>query len=133
MERALMARPQIGRALASAVRRHEFPGMTKIRVNYDGWLALPEAVRRELGLATGDRLDIELVEGAIILRPAGRAGTVGLPAEERQPAIPPAEVAAPAVRRGPGRPRKTPVAAAPAPRLKARGRRAASPAVPVAG
>src|SRR3954466_4384326 len=29
-------------------------GMAKVRVNHDGWLALPAAVRRKLGLVTGD-------------------------------------------------------------------------------
>jgi hypothetical protein len=28
--------------------------MTKVRLNYDGWLSLPTAVRQKLGLTTGD-------------------------------------------------------------------------------
>ena len=41
----------------------------QVRVNYDGWLALPAAVRRKLGLSTGDRLDLELSDGGVLLRP----------------------------------------------------------------
>src|SRR4051794_23365756 len=29
--------------------------MTRVRVNYDGWLALPTAVRQKLGLSTDDQ------------------------------------------------------------------------------
>jgi antitoxin component of MazEF toxin-antitoxin module len=35
---------------------------------------LPERVLKVLGLTTGDRLDIELAGGEIVLRVAGRAG-----------------------------------------------------------
>ena len=38
--------------------------------NYDdGWLTLPAGLRNELGLVTGDRLNAELVDGALVLRP----------------------------------------------------------------
>ena len=47
--------------------------MPKVRLSHDGWLALPAAVRRKLGLSTGYQL--ELVGGAIVLRPACAAGT----------------------------------------------------------
>src|SRR3954464_4043671 len=43
--------------------------MSTVRLNYDGWLALPATVRQRLGLITGDRLDLELVDGVITLRP----------------------------------------------------------------
>src|SRR3954453_3905552 len=46
--------------------------MSKVRLmSYDGWLALPAAVRERLGLSTGHQL--ELVGGAIVLRPTGAA------------------------------------------------------------
>ena len=111
--------------------------MPKVRLSYDGWLALPAAVRKKLGLSTGYQLELELVGGAIVLRPAGAPGPV--PAE--LPATPPAGGAippepppaaapepAPAPKRGPGRPRKVPAAVALPPGLRARGgrRKAAS-------
>lgn len=34
--------------------------MPKVRVNYDGWIVLPAAVRRRLKLSTGDQLDLGL-------------------------------------------------------------------------
>lgn len=122
--------------------------MPKVRLNYDGWLTLPEAARRTLGVGTGDRLDLEVVGRTVVLRPArGAEADVALPAEETpppaspqaeaailEPGSEPAAASAPqdAERRKPGRPRKAaPVAAdpAPEPKPKARGRRAAAPAV----
>src|SRR5947209_938780 len=52
----------------------KYPSMTRVRINYDGWLSLPTAVRQKLGLATGDQLELELSDGGILLRPV-RAGT----------------------------------------------------------
>ena len=43
--------------------------MPKVRLNYDGWLALPAAARRALGVDTGDQLEVEVVDGRIVLRP----------------------------------------------------------------
>ena len=117
--------------------------MPKVRLNYDGWLALPEAVRRALGVRTGDQLDLEVTGRTVILRPVRAAeADVAPPAEETPPpALPQAEAATPepepaasapqaAERRKPGRPRKAPVVAdpEPEPKLKARGRRAVIPA-----
>jgi hypothetical protein len=106
--------------------------MPKVRLSYDGWLALPAAVRRKLGRSTGYQLELELVGGAIVLRPAGAAS----PAPAELPATrPPVEAPVvstpppvPAPKRGPGRPRKVPVAVALPPNLRARGgrRKAAS-------
>lgn len=116
--------------------------MPKVRLNYDGWLALPETVRRALGVGTGDQLDLEVVGRAAILRPTGRAGAAAsateetaqsplppaaLQAEAATPEAEPGPAATPAVKRGPGRPRKNPAAAVPASKPKARGRRAAAP------
>jgi AbrB family looped-hinge helix DNA binding protein len=103
--------------------------MSKVRLNYDGWLALPAAARRALGVDTGDQLDVEVVDGRIVLRPLKAPTAAGRPADELSPAAAEPELAAappPAGKRGPGRPRKAPPAASP-PTLKARGRRKAAP------
>ena len=108
--------------------------MPNIRLKYDGWLALPVAARQKLGLSTGDELEIEISGGTIVLRPARTAaGADRFPAEPTAPAMEPQLAAAepaptvvsPPVKRGPGRPRKTPVAPLP-PVLKTRGRRKAA-------
>ena len=96
--------------------------MSTVRLNYDGWLALPAAVRQRLGLITGDRLDLELVDGVITLRPR-RADTLPeRPAAEPVAAGAPELPAATApVRKGAtARPGKSPLPVIP-PALKARG------------
>src|SRR3954452_24193576 len=104
--------------------------MTKVRLNFDGWLALPTAVRQKLGLTTGDQLDLELSDGGIVLRPV-RSGagadhatpepvTTAEPPVSAAPELPAAAAASPVVKRGPGRPRNTPLPVAPS-TLKARG------------
>src|SRR5690348_13716901 len=100
--------------------------MPKVRLSYDGWLALPVAVRKKLGLSTGYQLELELVGGAIVLRPAGAPGPVPAELPATPPvveALPPAAAPepAPAPKRGPGRPRKVPAAVALPPGLRARG------------
>src|SRR3954451_722959 len=100
--------------------------MTRIRINYDGWLSLPTAVRRKLGLTTGDQLELELSEGGITLRPV-RPGTTAdeaapEPVATAEPSVSATPAAAPMVKRGPVRPRKTPLLVVP-PTLKARGGR----------
>jgi AbrB family looped-hinge helix DNA binding protein len=101
--------------------------MSQVHVHYDGWLALPAEVRQRLGLASGDRLEVELTGDAVVLRRAQKSSAPERAmAEPAPPAaqVPVATVPAPIVKRGPGRPRKTPVAALP-PTLKTRGRRKA--------
>jgi bifunctional DNA-binding transcriptional regulator/antitoxin component of YhaV-PrlF toxin-antitoxin module len=44
--------------------------MARLKVHYEGWLALPPDMRQKLGIATGGELEAELVEGTIVLRPA---------------------------------------------------------------
>ena len=44
--------------------------MATLKLHYDGWLVLPAGLRRTLELESGDRLEAELVDGAIVLRPA---------------------------------------------------------------
>src|SRR3954451_18658367 len=115
--------------------------MTKVRINYDGWLALPAAMRQRFGLTTGDQLELELSDGGIVLRPVRSGPAAERPAPEPvttaeppvsvAPELPAAAAAAPIVKRGPGRPRKTPLPVVP-PTLKARGgrRKAAATAEP---
>src|SRR5689334_5755826 len=94
---------------------HENQRMTKVRVNYDGWLALPAAVRQKLGVAAGDQLEIEVSDGAAVLRPV-RAGTAGQAAalpEAAEPEALPTAVLPPDVKRRPGRPRKSAVPVVP--------------------
>ena len=94
-----------------------------------GW-PLPAELRQALGLNSGDRLEAELIDGALVLRPVAKTrppapgGEAAVPVDvgAKEP-LPLAADAAP-VRRKPGRPRKvTPLAdeqvAAP---KKARGR-----------
>src|SRR3954453_13955957 len=114
----------------------KIPRMTRVRINYDGWLSLPTAVRQKLGLTTGDQLELELADGSIILRPV-RSGavdhaipepvTTAGPPIPAAPELPAAAAASPIVKRGPGRPRKSALPTIP-PTLKARGgkRKAAS-------
>src|SRR3954452_12024874 len=112
--------------------------MTTVRLNYDGWLALPAAACKKFGLVTGDKLDLELSNGATILRPRRSGGVVDRQAAElpvaaiepTAPAPPPAAAAAPIVKRGPGRPGKSALPVIP-PTLKARGgkRKAAATSV----
>src|SRR4051794_14382141 len=102
------------------------PSMTRIRINYDGWLSLPTAVRRKLGLTTGDQLELELSEDGITLRPV-RPGTTAdeaapEPVATAEPSVSATPPAAPMVKRAPGRPRKPPPPVLPPP-LKARGGR----------
>lgn len=98
--------------------------MFTVQLRYDGWLTLPAAALKKLALSTGDHLEAEVAGGAIVLRPARKSS-----ASERATAKPVPEAVQPsvatpepAVKRGPGRPRKTPIAALP-PTLKTRGRR----------
>src|SRR3954470_23810291 len=89
--------------------------MSTVRLNYDGWLALPAAVRQKLGVTTGDLLELELSGGTVTLRPWRSGGVVDRQAAElpvaitepTAPAPPLAAAAAPIVKRGPGRPAKS--------------------------
>ena len=86
--------------------------MPTLKLHYDGWLMLPVALRQALGLNSGDRLEIELVDGTLKLHPVSKTrrlaaaeepeASVGVAATEM---LPVAADAAPA-RRKRGRPRK---------------------------
>jgi bifunctional DNA-binding transcriptional regulator/antitoxin component of YhaV-PrlF toxin-antitoxin module len=110
--------------------------MPKVRLAYDGWLALPVTVRQKLGLSTGDHLEVELKGGTIVLHPVGKvAANEEVPSESPASSPLPSAVSATAPKkRGPGRPRKTPTPNGSAtkpglavlpPGMKTRGRRAA--------
>src|SRR3954470_21205818 len=84
--------------------------MPTLKLHYDGWIALPSSLRTGLALQSGDRLEADLVDGAIVLRRQGRtrpSGPAAAPAASAEPSGPsmPAGNTAPA-KRGPGRPRK---------------------------
>jgi AbrB family looped-hinge helix DNA binding protein len=98
--------------------------MSTVQVRYDGWVTLPAAALKKFGLSTGDRLEVEVTGDAIVLRRAQKASASEHVTAEPVLAAAQPQVATPepAVKRGPGRPRKTPVAALP-PTLKPRGRR----------
>ena len=108
--------------------------MPTIQIHYDGWLSLPAEARRHLAIVTGSRLEIELADGALVLRPAQQQAAttspeavVAAPTEPEpvvETAAEPDEAAAEETtpKRGPGRPRKT-VPTDPASPIKAGGRR----------
>ena len=114
--------------------------MAKVHLHYDGWLALPEAERRKLGVASGDQLEVEYRDGTVVLRPTRRVSAAGRvvpePAAAAEqsvevaptPEASPAAEVAPVVKRRPGRPRKVPADLALPTGAKARGRRAPAPA-----
>jgi bifunctional DNA-binding transcriptional regulator/antitoxin component of YhaV-PrlF toxin-antitoxin module len=103
--------------------------MSTVQLRYDGWVTLPAAALKKFRLSTGDRLEVEMTSDAIVLRRAQKASTSDRAAAEPVPTAAPAvAMPEPAVKRGPGRPRKTPVAALP-PTLKTRGRRKAGSAI----
>jgi bifunctional DNA-binding transcriptional regulator/antitoxin component of YhaV-PrlF toxin-antitoxin module len=96
--------------------------MATLKLHYEGWVSLPSGLRQKLGLSSGDRLEADLVDGALVLWPAAKTRR---PARhEREAAGSPAADAVPAKRK-PGRPWKVAdaggLAPAPAPR-KVRGR-----------
>jgi bifunctional DNA-binding transcriptional regulator/antitoxin component of YhaV-PrlF toxin-antitoxin module len=115
----------------SVNRTSEKPSiMSKVQLHYDGWVTLPAAALKRLGLSTGDRLELELTGDAIVLHRTRKSSASERATTEPVLEAAPSPVAMPepVVKRGPGRPRKTPVAAVP-PTLKTRGRRKAVTAV----
>jgi AbrB family looped-hinge helix DNA binding protein len=105
--------------------------MSTVQLRYDGWVTLPAAALKKFGLSTGDRLEVELTGDAIVLRRAQKKSSASEQAAAEPvlaAAQPQVTTPEPAVKKGPGRPRKTPVAALP-PALKTRSRRKAASAV----
>lgn len=86
--------------------------MPTLKLHYDGWIALPVRLRQALGLTSGDRLEAELADGALVLRPVGKtrgsapAQGAAVPATVQATAMLPPPADPVPVRRGPGRPRK---------------------------
>ena len=79
--------------------------MTTLKMHYEGWISLPSDLRQQLGLHSGTRLDVQLVNGAIMLRPT--KGTRAPP--DREAAIePPAVTAASTPSLEPALPQKRP-------------------------
>ena len=58
---------------ASAYNLWKIKLMPTLKLHYDGWVALPAAVRQQLGFSSGDKLDVALVDGTIVLRLAAKA------------------------------------------------------------
>ena len=74
-----------------------------IRLHYDGWFNLPLSAREQLGLGSGDLLELAVREGTVVLSPA--VGT----RKSEDPVIGAMQTAADGtvlVKRGRGRPRK---------------------------
>src|SRR3954462_975882 len=99
-----------GRFSPGLRRQGDHQAMPTLKLHYDGWISLPASLRTSLALQTGDRLEADLVDGAIVLRrragmrPSGPAATPAASSAFWDPSSQ-AESAAPA-KRGPGRPRK---------------------------
>src|SRR4051812_15564920 len=91
--------------------------MPTLKLHYDGWIALPVRLRQALGLNSGDRLEAELADGALVLRPASKSRKSASDPDTADPGtVQVAEVlplpADPVpVGRKPGRPRKDTTAA----------------------
>ena len=87
--------------------------MSTLKLHYDGWLALPARLRQALGLNSGDRLEAELIDGTLVLRPAMKTGrdvpndiAVNAPVAD-DPELPVPEPTIMPMKRKPGRPRKS--------------------------
>ncbi|MGD9510633.1 MAG: AbrB/MazE/SpoVT family DNA-binding domain-containing protein [Geminicoccaceae bacterium] len=62
--------------------------MPTLKLHYDGWIALPAGLRRALDLNSGDRLEADLVEGTLVLRPASGTRSTRARAEVAEPVEP---------------------------------------------
>jgi bifunctional DNA-binding transcriptional regulator/antitoxin component of YhaV-PrlF toxin-antitoxin module len=108
--------------------------MPTLQVHYDGWVSLPPDVRQHLGIVNGDRLEVELTDHGLLLRPTGRtvapdrAGPADAVAVPHVEAAPEAGAAEAPIKRGPGRPRKLPAIGL-RDSIKIGGRRGSKPAV----
>ena len=79
--------------------------MPTLKLHYDGWIALPIVLRQTLGLNTGDRIEVDLVDGTLVLRPAAKSGTKRTAAKDVRARATVGDPAAAPKRRG--RPPKT--------------------------
>jgi bifunctional DNA-binding transcriptional regulator/antitoxin component of YhaV-PrlF toxin-antitoxin module len=69
--------------------------LPSILIHAGSWISLPADARYHLNTTTGDQLEVEVVDGALVLRLAGTE-------TKSEPAV----QAVTPVKRGPGRPRK---------------------------
>lgn len=109
--------------------------MSKIRVHFDGWIALPARLRQALRLEAGDELEAEVKDGVLVLVSARKG-----PAAERTvepaaaaPATTASTAAATMVSEPPrrrGRPRKVAAPSLAAPLIKVGGWRRSASAPP---
>lgn len=56
-----------------------------VTMHYDGWVQLPERIVRSLGLRTGARLEVEQVEGSVLLRATASGRGTAEPATRAEP------------------------------------------------
>ena len=85
--------------------------MPRLKLHFDGWLALPPGFLRRLGLHAGDELEAELAGNTIVLRSAKgvvRPGTKGVAAEAAAALPAPSVLAAPPEEARPGPPATSP-------------------------
>ena len=90
--------------------------MSTLKLHYDGWIALPAVLRQTLGLDSGDRVEADVIDGALVLWPASGATAKRprvAPAAPSEPS--PTDGGAAAAPRRRGRPPKAQVAAQPRP------------------
>src|SRR4051794_2350370 len=82
-------------AAPSAISRDD--PVTTLKLHYDGWLALPAALRQKLGLGNRAALEVELVDGTIVLRSSGegRGSVAGHGRKATEPPVNPASPAPP--------------------------------------
>ena len=62
--------------------------MPTLKLHYDGWISLPTSLRTRLALRSGDHLEADLVDGAIVLRRLVRTRSL----DETTPPAAPAEL-----------------------------------------
>jgi bifunctional DNA-binding transcriptional regulator/antitoxin component of YhaV-PrlF toxin-antitoxin module len=104
------------------------PGMPTLKLHHDGWIALPVRLRQALGLNSGDRLEAELADGALVLRPVGKtrgsapAQGTAVPGTVQATGMLTLTADPEPVRRRPGRPRKATTAAVEGSATRKRGR-----------
>lgn len=107
----LMLTPLLACPRALAPQHFRIEPLATLKLHYDGWLVLPGGLRQMLDLKTGDRLEAELVDGAIVLKPTNGARAPAKPERAAELAAvasapaPSAETVAPQKRLR-GRPRK---------------------------
>ena len=96
--------------------------MARIKLHYDGWLTLPAHLRAQLGLKSGDALEVVLVEDTLVLKPVAKGRSTAGPqtataaaSPEMEPTPVPGEAAEATPKPRRGRPPRTAKAEAPEP------------------